>query len=69
MKRTFFVIPFVISTIFPGTSLAIKFDIWETGMSINEVVSLARQYDIPIASDAILHGQKIRDISRITEGR
>ena len=27
-------------------------------MSINEVVSLARQHDIPIASDAILHGNK-----------
>jgi hypothetical protein len=58
MKRTFFVIPFLISIIFPATSSAIRFDIWETGMSINEVVSLARQHDIPIASDAIVHGSK-----------
>jgi len=58
MRRTFFVIPFVISIIFPATSLAIKFDIWETGMSINEVVILARQHDIPIASDGMLHGSK-----------
>lgn len=42
----------------PATSWAIKFDIWETGMSINEVVSLARQRDIAIARDDIIHGSK-----------
>jgi hypothetical protein len=58
MKRTLFVITILIPIISPATSLAIKFDIWETGMSINEVVSLAKQHDIPIASDAIVHGSK-----------
>jgi hypothetical protein len=58
MKRIFFVILFVVSIIFPSRSLATKFDIWETGMSINEAVTLARQHDIPIARDGIVHGYK-----------
>jgi hypothetical protein len=40
------------------TSFAIKFDIWETGMSINEVVSLANKHDIPIARENMYHGYK-----------
>jgi hypothetical protein len=52
MKRAFFVIPILIPIIFPATSLAIRFDIWETGMSINEVVSLASQLEIAIASES-----------------
>ncbi len=28
--------------LFPGISLAISFDIWETGMTIHEAVSVAR---------------------------
>ncbi len=43
---------------FPGVSLGITFDIWETGMSINEVVGLARQHDIPIARDGVIHAYK-----------
>jgi hypothetical protein len=58
MKGCFLILSFSFVVLFPSDSLAIRFDIWETGMSINEVVSLARQHDIPIASDAIVHGSK-----------
>jgi mRNA degradation ribonuclease J1/J2 len=43
---------------FPGVSFGITFVIWETGMSINEVVSLARENDIPIGKDGLIHGYK-----------
>lgn len=43
---------------FPADSFGITFDIWKTGMSINEVVGLARKHDIPIARDGIIHGSK-----------
>ncbi len=42
----------------PGVCFGLTFDIWETGMSINEVVSLARQHDIPIARDGLIHEYK-----------
>jgi hypothetical protein len=58
MKGCFLILSFSFLVLFPSDSLAIRFDIWETGMSINEVVNLARQHDIPIASDAIVHGSK-----------
>jgi hypothetical protein len=58
MKGCFLILSFSFLVLFPSDSLVIRFDIWETGMSINEVVNLARQHDIPIASDAIVHGSK-----------
>ncbi len=58
MRKLVFISLFMTVVIFPTASSAIKFDIWETGMSINEVVSLARQHDIPIAGDGIVHGYK-----------
>lgn len=57
--RVFFVIlSFAFLVLFPPHSLAVKFDIWETGMSIHQVVSLAFKNDIPIARDGIIHGSK-----------
>jgi hypothetical protein len=38
----------------PSVSWAVKFDIWETGISINEIVSLARNHDIPIMRSGIV---------------
>jgi hypothetical protein len=35
--------------LFSGDSLAVKLDMWETGMDINQIVSVAREYNIPIA--------------------
>ena len=58
MRKCAFTCLLITVTILPTTSLAIKFDIWETGMSINEVVSLAFKNDIPIAREGIIHGRK-----------
>jgi len=44
--------------LFPGISRAISFGIWETGMSIEEVVSVAREHDIPIARSGLIIGSK-----------
>jgi hypothetical protein len=57
--RGFFVILSIsILVLSPSDSRAIRFDIWETGMSIHEVVSLAFKHDIPISRDGIIHGSK-----------
>ncbi len=58
MKRWGLIV-FVASLItVPGVCFGLTFDIWETGMSINEVVSLAGQHDIPIARDGLIHEYK-----------
>lgn len=44
--------------VFPAIASAIAFDFWETGMSINEVIRVAQEHDIPIARDGIIHGSK-----------
>ena len=44
--------------LFPGISHEISMDIWETGMTINEVVSVAREHDIPIARSGIITMKK-----------
>ena len=41
--------------LFPGDGLAVKFDMWETGMDINEVASVARTYNLPIARKGHVH--------------
>ena len=58
MKNFLGVFSFVVLIVSPTLSFGIAFDIWETGMSINEVVGLARKHDIPIARDGIIHGSK-----------
>ena len=58
MKSSVLVFLLAALLIFPGVSFGLTFDIWETGMGINEVVSLARQHDIPIARDGLIHGYK-----------
>jgi hypothetical protein len=40
--------------LFPGISPAISVDIWETGMTIHEVVSKAKEHNIPIARSGIV---------------
>ena len=42
----------------PSISLAVSFDCWETGMSINEVVRVAQEHDLPIARDGVIHARK-----------
>jgi len=48
-------------------SFAIQFDIWETGMSIQEVVGLARKHDLPIAREGLIPGSKKFDPKLINE--
>jgi hypothetical protein len=40
--------------LFPEISPAISVDIWETGMTINEVVSKAKEHNIPIARSGVV---------------
>jgi hypothetical protein len=42
----------------PAIVAAVTFDCWETGMSINEVVRVAQEHDLPIARDGIIHLRK-----------
>jgi hypothetical protein len=51
----------------PGVSSAMQFDIWETGMSIQEVVGLARKHDLPIAREGLIPGSKRFDPKLINE--
>jgi hypothetical protein len=41
-----------------GTAAAARFDMWETGMDINEVVALARKHNIPITRSGVYHSYK-----------
>ncbi len=38
----------------PCAGWAVKFDNWETGISVNEIVSLASNHDIPIMRSGIV---------------
>jgi hypothetical protein len=58
MKNFLGIFFFVLLIVSPTFSFGITFDIWETGMSINEVVGLARQHDIPIARESVYHASK-----------
>lgn len=49
------------------SSWAISFDIWETGLSRQEVVSLARQYNIPLAKNRVQANAKAFD-ARLVAG-
>ena len=54
MKGWVLILSFSLLALLPSDSLAIGFDIWETGMNIDEVVGLAREHDIPIMRDGII---------------
>jgi hypothetical protein len=58
MKNFLSIFSFVALIVSPILSFGITFDVWETGTSINEVVGSAREHDIPIARDGIIHGSK-----------
>ena len=51
----------------PSVSLAVSFDYWETGMSINEVVRVAQEHDLPIAREGVIHARKKFDPKLIDE--
>ena len=58
MKSFLGIFSFAVLIMSPALSFGITFDIWETGMSINEVVGVAGQHDIPIARENIYHASK-----------
>ena len=38
----------------PGTALSAQFDVWETGISLSQIVETARQHNIPLRQDGII---------------
>ena len=56
MKHLLSLMVLVSLALSPGNALAVKFDMWETGMDIDEIVSVARKYNIPIARSGFVHG-------------
>lgn len=38
----------------PGTAFSAQFDIWETGMTLSQVVETARQHNVPIRQSGII---------------
>jgi hypothetical protein len=43
--------------VFPAIASAVAFDFWETGMSINEVIRVAQEHDLPIARENVIHAR------------
>ncbi len=56
MKHLLSLMVLVSLALSPGSLWAVQFDMWETGMDMNEIVSVARKYNIPIARSGIVHG-------------
>ena len=45
---------FILVLFSPGAALSAQFDVWETGMTLSEVVETARQHNIPIRQSGII---------------
>ncbi len=58
MRNFFGIIYLFVFIAFPTLSYAVAFDFWETGMSINEVIRVAQEHDIPIAREGIIHARQ-----------
>ncbi len=58
MRNIFGIIYLFVFIASPTPSFAVSFDCWETGMSINEVVRVAQEHDLPIARDGVIHLRK-----------
>lgn len=57
MQKGLFLLMVLVSLVLsPGNAAAVRFDMWETGMDINEIVSIARNHNIPISRTGIVHG-------------
>jgi hypothetical protein len=41
----------------PFVAFGVSFDFWETGMSINEVIRVAQEHDLPIARENVIHAR------------
>lgn len=49
------------------TAYAIEFDIWHTGMSLSEIVVVAKKNDIPLVYKGLISGSKGFDPRRLNE--
>ena len=67
MNNLLLLIAFVSVVVCPNSSSAVRFDMWETGMTMNEIVSVARKYNIPIARSGIVHGDSKFDQKLVDE--
>jgi hypothetical protein len=56
MRKVLIFAMLIVLNLLPGNLLAVKFDRWETGMDIKEIVGVAKRYGIPIARTGIVHG-------------
>jgi hypothetical protein len=57
----------LILLLFSSLSSAAQFDIWSTGMTLNEVVQISKKYDIPISKSGVIGSNKGFDKKRIDE--
>ena len=67
MKHLLSVMVLVSLALSPGNGLAVKFDMWETGMDMNEVVSVAKKYNLPIARKGHVHSYSKFDQKLVDE--
>ena len=44
-----------------GDALAVRFDMWETGMDMNQIAGVAKRYDLPIARSGLVHSSPTFD--------
>ncbi|SHJ63665.1 hypothetical protein SAMN02745165_02834 [Malonomonas rubra DSM 5091] len=52
---------------FPDTVLSAQFDLWETGMTLTDVVEIARQHNVPIRQSGVHSPNKNFDKSFLNE--
>ena len=67
MKNLLVLVVFMSFILFSGSLIAARFDMWETGMDINEIVAMATQHDIAIASSGVIHARSKFDQKLLDE--
>ncbi|SEA68448.1 hypothetical protein SAMN05660420_02868 [Desulfuromusa kysingii] len=58
---------FLLILLIPSISFSAQFDMWNTGMTLSEVVETARQYNVPIRRSGIINSNKNFDKRFIDE--
>lgn len=67
MKHLLALIVLVTLALTPRNASALRFDMWETGMKIDEIVHVARAYNIPIARSGVVHSSSKFDQNLVDE--
>lgn len=57
-RMRFFIMVFALVFSVPQSAQAISFDIWQTGLSRQEIISLAQRHNLPLARDGLIHSKK-----------